>query len=120
MEIKKFKEEINTLKKFFELYCKGNCKDNHTVNQKITKSLTYKNETINIDLDLCPACLEKINYSFDRLLACPHEIKPRCRACPNPCYEKKQWKDTAKVMRYSGIRLGLTSVNKKIKNLFKK
>ena len=64
-------------------------------------------------------CLKKIEYSFDRLLACPHEIKPRCRTCPNPCYEKKNWKETAQVMRYSGIKLGLRSVNKKIKSLFK-
>lgn len=115
MEITKFKEETQTLKKFFELYCK----DNHSPKEKITKILTYKNENIPIDLNLCPECLEKIQYSFDRLLDCPHEIKPRCRTCPNPCYEKKQWKEVAKVMRYSGMKLGLNSVKKKIKSFFK-
>ena len=115
MEIIKFKSEIQTLKKFFELYCEGK----HDEEQKITKVLDYKNELIEIDLNLCSECLKKIEYSMDRLLTCPHEIKPRCRTCPNPCYEKKQWKETAKVMRYSGIKLGLRSVNKKIKSLFK-
>ncbi|WP_072679351.1 nitrous oxide-stimulated promoter family protein [Arcobacter sp. LA11] len=116
MEIVKFKEEINTLKKFFEVYCKE--KD---VDQKIiTKTLNYKNEEIKIELNLCPECLRKINYSFDRLLECPHDIKPRCRTCPTPCYEKKQWKEAAKIMRYSGMRLGLLSLNKKIKNIFKR
>ena len=65
-------------------------------------------------------CLKKIEYSFGRLLDCPHEIKPRCRTCPNPCYEKQQWKETAQVMRYSGVKLGLRSVNKKIRNLLGK
>ncbi|MGB6329718.1 MAG: nitrous oxide-stimulated promoter family protein [Halarcobacter sp.] len=115
MQIIKFKEETQTLKKFFELYCE----DKHSPKEKITKILTYKNENIPIDLNLCPECLEKIKYSFDRLLDCPHEIKPRCRTCPNPCYEKKQWKEVAKVMRYSGTKLGLSLVKKKIKNLFK-
>ncbi|PLY07191.1 MAG: hypothetical protein C0625_06130 [Arcobacter sp.] len=116
METAKFKNEIQTLKKFFEIYCK----EKHSDQEKTVKILNYKNEIIEINLNLCPECLKKIEYSFEKLLACPHEIKPRCRACPNPCYEKKQWKETAKVMRYSGMKLGLSNINKKIKNLFKK
>ena len=114
MEIVKFKEEIITLKKFFEIYCK----EKHEGQENITKVLIYKNEEIHIDLYLCSECLEKINYSFERLQSCPHEIKPRCRTCANPCYEKKNWKETAQVMRYSGLKLGLKAINKKMKNLF--
>ena len=116
MEIMKFKNETQTLKKFFEIYCSGK----HTNQEQIIKTLNYKDEIIQIHLNLCPECLKKINYSFDRLLECPHEIKPRCRTCPSPCYEKKQWKETAAVMRYSGMILGLTKFSKKIKNIFKK
>lgn len=115
MEILKFKEEINTLKKFFEVYCK----EKHLDQLKITKTFNYKNEEIKVELNLCHECLKKIEYSFDRLLECPHDIKPRCRTCPTPCYEKKQWKEAAKIMRYSGMKLGLRSVSKKFKNLFK-
>lgn len=115
MEILKFKNEVKTLQKFFETYCEGK-HDNQQENKKV---LNYKNEEVAVNLILCDECLKKIEYSFDRLLACPHEIKPRCRTCPNPCYEKKQWKETAKIMRYSGIKLGFRSVNKKIKSLFK-
>ncbi|MCP4970230.1 MAG: nitrous oxide-stimulated promoter family protein [Arcobacter sp.] len=113
MDIIKFKDEINTLKKFFEVYCKNH----HNNQQYINKSLHYKNEEIQVELNLCPECLSKLNYSYERLLECPHDIKPRCRKCPSPCYEKKQWKDTAKVMRYSGVKLGITALNKKIKKL---
>ncbi len=109
MEILKFKEEINTLKKFFEVYCKEKDVDQEC----IIKTFNYKNEEIKLELNLCPECLRKINYSFDRLLECPHDIKPRCRTCPTPCYEKQQWKEAAKIMRYSGMRLGLLSLNKK-------
>lgn len=114
MEIIKFKQEVETLKKFFEVYCS----EKHIEQKSIIKTLKYKDEEIDINLNLCDECLRKIEYSFDRLLACPHEIKPRCRACPNPCYEKKNWKETAQVMRYSGLKLGLRAINKKVKNLF--
>ena len=112
MEIIKFKEEIETLKKFFEIYCANK----HENQEEKVFNLVYKNENISIKVNLCKECQDSINYSFDRLLDCPHEIKPRCRKCPNPCYEKNEWKKTAKVMRYSGIKLGLS----KIKNFLKK
>lgn len=116
MDIIKFNQEINTLKKFFEVYC-----ENKDVNQKtIIQTLDFKNKQVKVELCLCEECLRKINYSFDRLLECPHDIKPRCRSCKTPCYEKKQWKEAAKIMRYSGMKLGLNSINKKIKNLFRK
>ena len=59
---------------------------------------------------------ELINYSFDRLNECPHDIKPRCRTCPSPCYEKQEWKKLSKLMKYSGLQFGLI----KIKKLFKR
>ncbi len=106
MEIKKFNEETTTLKKFFEFYC-----DRKHTNQIKTKlTLIYKDANISLNLKLCKECLEKINYSFQRLQECSHEIKPKCRKCPTPCYEKKQWKETAKIMRYSGINLKFLSL----------
>ncbi|XPV68674.1 MAG: nitrous oxide-stimulated promoter family protein [Halarcobacter sp.] len=106
MEIKKFNEEITTLKKFFEFYCDR--KHTNQINTKLT--LIYKDTNISLNLKLCKECLEKINYSFQRLQECSHEIKPKCRKCPTPCYEKKQWKETAKIMRYSGINLKFLSL----------
>lgn len=114
MDLVKFKQEVETLKKFFEIYCHNK----HKNQKEKTFHFNYKNEDITITLNLCPECLNTINYSFDRLLECPHEEKPRCRKCPKPCYEKKQWKEVAGIMRYSGMSLGLTRINKKFKNLF--
>lgn len=113
MTTKKFNEEINTLKYFFECFCKS-----RHYNQKLhTKELTYKDTSFTLELNLCKECLEDIEYCLERLQECPHDEKPRCRTCPTPCYEKDQWKKTAKVMMYSGIRLGLS---KKIRKIFKK
>lgn len=115
MTSEKFETEITTLKKFFEVYCKG--KHEHQTHRN--KELIYKNKTFKIELDLCEECLKDIKYSFNRLLECPHEEKPRCRKCPNPCYDKIQWKKTAKVMKYSGIKLGLSSIKRKMDKIFK-
>lgn len=114
MEVSKFKNEVETLKKFFEIYCNNK----HENRQIINKTLVFKEEKINLEYCLCKECEEKINYSLQRLLECPHDEKPSCRKCPNPCYRKKEWKEVAQVMRYSGMKLGLTSVKKKFKNLF--
>jgi predicted amidophosphoribosyltransferase len=116
MELEKFKSEVETLKKFFTTYCY----DKHTNQQPFERVLEYKNEKIKVNLKLCDECSKLLNYSFDRLIECPHEIKPRCRKCPNPCYEKKEWKQVAKLMMYSGMKLGLTKLRNFAKKIFNK
>lgn len=111
MTIEKFQTEVETLKKFFTKFCK----EKHENQYSKTYDLEYKESNINVELNLCEECHSLISYSFDRLKGCPHEIKPRCRQCPNPCYEKQEWKSLAKIMRYSGIRLGLSKIKNKLK-----
>jgi len=113
MQNDKFKGEVQTLKKFFELHCH----DKHQNQKNHCKQLLYNDEKINVDLNLCSECIELIHYSFDRLLECPHDPKPMCRTCPNPCYSKDEWKKVAKLMRYSGIQLGLVKIKKFFKVL---
>jgi len=118
MTNEKFISEIKTLKKFFTLHCK----DKHTHQKKYTKNIYYKNQNYTIDFCLCHECSELISYSIQRLQECPHELKPRCRNCSNPCYEKTQWKQLAHLMRYSGIQLGVLKIKKLYKfsyNLFR-
>ena len=114
MTNEKFEIEINTLKNFFETYCHNKHSNQETKN--IT--LEYKSNLFNIELTLCKECTESINYSFSRLQQCPHEIKPRCRKCPNPCYEKENWKETARVMKYSAIKLSLGKIKSRVINIF--
>lgn len=114
MTIEKFEHEIDVLKRFFELYCK----DKHENLSQWHIEPLYKNKQVHKNLYLCKECLDAVNYSISRLQDCPHEIKPRCRNCPSPCYDKPQWRNTAKVMKYSGMRLGLTRIKSKIKEYF--
>ena len=111
MTTEKYKQEVATLKKFFEFYCSKK----HQHQNNFTQHLFYNNEDIEVSLCLCDECKELIEYSFDRLTQCPHDPKPRCRTCKAPCYEKSKWKQVAKLMRYSGMHLGLL----KVKNIFK-
>lgn len=111
MTQEKFKSEISTLREFILNFCEN--KHNNQFTKKY--SIKYRNDFVDFEISLCKECHELMKYSFDRLIECPHDIKPRCRQCPSPCYEKQEWKSLAKIMRYSGIKLGLI----KIKNKFK-
>ncbi len=114
MDLTKFNSEVDTLQKFFETFCQ----DKHE-NQKSSQTLLkFKKNERKVDLHLCEECTKNLNYSFKRLEECPHDIKPRCRTCPTPCYEKKQWAKTAKVMKYTGMKLGMTKIKSKFKKLF--
>jgi len=116
MTNEKFRSEIDTLKKFFELYChdKHQNKTMHEGNYNIP----YNNEYFKLNVTLCDECNSLLSNSISKLQNCPHDPKPRCRKCPNPCYEKEDWKNVAKIMKYSGMKLGLTKAAKKLKKLF--
>ena len=114
MTFEKFENEVNTLKKFFNIYCK----DKHQ-NQYLEKyEAIYKDKSLEFEITLCEDCHMFLNYAIQRLQECPHEIKPRCRKCPNPCYEKDKYKQMAKMMRYSGMKLGVTKAANRIKKIF--
>ncbi|GGD46128.1 hypothetical protein GCM10012288_20490 [Malaciobacter pacificus] len=110
----KFETEVATLKKFFETYCL----DKHTDLHYKKISVIYQDTEFDISLTLCNECKKNIDYSFEKLQNCPHEIKPRCRKCPNPCYEKYEWKQVAKVMKYSAIKLSLSTIKSKVFKIF--
>ena len=113
MTNKKFENEVNTLKCFFTEYCK----DKHSKQNHYDHTLQYKQKNLPIELNLCDQCHELISYAFEKLHDCPHEEKPRCRNCPNPCYEKPQWKQLSRIMRYSSFKLGIKKIKNKISNL---
>ena len=115
MTNEKYETEITTLKSFFEIYCENK----HENQENKTIDLNYKNQDYSIKLNLCKKCMDSISYSFDRLQNCPHDIKPRCRTCKTPCYEKTRWKSTAKVMIYSALKLSLSKMKRRVGNMFK-
>ena len=114
MTHEKYQSEINILKRFFEVYCF----DKHKNQYNKTFKLNYKNRDFLLNLCLCEECYDAINYSFERLHNCQHDIKPKCRTCPTPCYEKPRWKSTAKVMIYSAMKLSLSKMKSRVKKIF--
>ncbi len=116
MTFEKFESEIKTLEKFFPIYCN----DKHSGQFEKEYVVPYLNNTIEFKINLCEDCHELLRYAITRLQECPNDPKPRCRKCPNPCYEKERFKQMAKMMRYSGMKLGLTKAAKRIKKMFGK
>ena len=115
MTFEKFNSEINTLQKFFPIYCEDKHKNQFSKHYIVS----FLDKKIEFDIKLCNECHNLLSYAIQRLQECPNDPKPRCRKCPNPCYEKEKFKQMAKMMRYSGMKLGLTKAAKKLKNIFK-
>ena len=116
MTFEKFSSEIKTLKKFFPIYCN----DKHTGQFSKHYKIFYQENEINFDISLCKECHNLLYYAITRLQECPNDPKPRCRKCPNPCYDKDKYKQMAKMMRYSGMKLGVTKAAQRLKKIFKK
>ncbi|BCX79127.1 nitrous oxide-stimulated promoter family protein [Campylobacter sp. 19-13652] len=117
MDSDKFRQEAQTLVKFIQIYC-----DEKHNDKKLEKSLDISYKDINLTLctRLCSECDDTLKYALKRLQNCPHEPKPKCRKCKNPCYEKSRYKHMAKIMVYSGVRLGLSKLKKAAGGIFKK
>ncbi len=107
MTQEKFLSEVAILKEFFEFYCQGNKHQNeHT--QEL--SAEHNGFACTFDITLCPECYATLHYALERLENCEQNPKIKCRTCTTPCYDKQMWKKMARVMRYSGIRLGTKSL----------
>lgn len=116
MDREKYLEEAQTLQRFTQTYCN----DNHRDQERKQGSLRLERDPSNIatlEFELCGSCEALLAYAIARLDACPMHPKPRCRKCPNRCYDKTRWKSMAAMMRYSGIRFGLVKIKKMIGNL---
>ena len=107
MTFEKFNEEIDTIRKFFPIYCDGKHKDKQ---KRYEKSIIYQNKKIEFKIDLCEECKTIFDYSVIRLTECQYEDKPKCRKCKTPCYEKVMWKKVAKIMMYAGIKSKIKSL----------
>lgn len=107
----KLHSDSKTLHRFIQLHC---TKEHHDIEKK-KGNLKVSFQELPVDeflYELCDECEILLHYAYDRLQHCPHEPKPSCRKCPDPCYEKPMWKKMAHIMMYSGMRLGLTKMRK--------
>ncbi len=93
------------------------CKDKHGGWVERYYTVHYGGGEFSFKIELCPECHELFAYAVERLKECPHDPKPRCRKCPDPCYEREKYKRMARMMSYAGMKLGLSKVKRKIKNI---
>jgi hypothetical protein len=102
MKKEKLIEDTHILHQFITMYC---------VHQH--KEVLKKEGSVEmLSYTLCEECEHVLHYAHARLCECPHDPKPSCRKCHKPCYEREMWKKMARVMMYSGMRLGLTKMRK--------
>ena len=100
-------KNLKDLELFFNYYCSSN----HSEEKMVIKPHE------DIELHLCHECEKLFSYAQERLNQCELDPKPRCRFCIDRCYSKDEWKKMAKLMKYSGLRLGLIKLKNKL--LFK-
>ena len=106
MKSEKFESEILTLIKFFEIFCANeDCKSYEILTN-------YNGEDFIFSCKLDKPTYTLLLYAIEKLKSCPHEIKPRCRHCNANCYDKKEYKDMAKIMISSSIKQGVTRLKR--------
>ena len=112
MRSKKFIHDTKTVLSFIQIYCNNKHTDNPKQDNLL--KLMYQNKELHVELKshLCTTCENTLLLCYTKLQLCPHEEKPSCRKCPQPCYEKSDWKAVARIMRYSGMKLGLNRIKK--------
>jgi len=113
VKVEDFARELETLKKMFPAYCH----DKHGGWFEREYRITYGGKEFKFTMNLCKDCHELFAYAVERLTQCPHDPKPRCRKCPDPCYERDKYKQMARVMSYAGVKLGLSKVKRGLKRL---
>ena len=115
MTDEKFIHDTKTVLKFIQIYCDDKHKDEQKKQELL--NLIYRENNLHVDVNynLCSTCKDTFLLSYKKLQECPHEEKPSCRKCPKPCYERPNWKHLAKIMKYSGMKRGLTKLKKLLK-----
>ncbi|MBE0491961.1 MAG: nitrous oxide-stimulated promoter family protein [Sulfurospirillum sp.] len=110
MKDEKFIKDTQTVLQFIQTFCDDKHASQHP---KESLNISYREKNLlHVSFHLCSTCKQTFLYSLERLQSCPHEEKPRCRKCSNPCYERSRWKELAQIMRYSGMKLGLVKLKK--------
>lgn len=113
MTFEKYTQELTTLTTFISQYCSDKHRDLPRKGRSITLKYAGEREEP-LEALLCDECAEILDYGIARLQGCPFDDKPKCRQCPNPCYERPMWKKVAKIMSHTGMRMGLRKVRNKI------
>ncbi len=111
MTQEKLLHDAQILCQFIQFYCDK--EHTHLPKKEHHLTIVFQENTLKIlPYCLCFECESLLHYAYSHLKECQQDPKPSCRICQTPCYEKNMWKKMAKVMRYSGMRLGFLKLKK--------
>ncbi len=99
---KKEKHDIRTLARFIALYCRNH----HGADRApVDFKAPGFDHLLELPLDLCPDCAKLLKYGLTMRIRCPHEPKPMCKKCPEPCYRPEYRNKIREIMKFSGMAL---------------
>jgi hypothetical protein len=97
---KKEKDDIRTLMKFIEIYCR----ENHNGEKApFSFKLFDMREIEKKEISLCADCSRLLAYGLTMRLKCPHDPKPMCKKCDRQCYHGEYKAKIREVMKFSGM-----------------
>ena len=98
----KEKDDIRTLMKFIEVYCRENHDGQKT---PFSFKLSDIHEIEKKEMSLCEDCSKLLTYGLTMRLKCPHDPKPMCKKCDRQCYHGEYKSKIREVMKFSGMYL---------------
>ncbi len=101
MLAKKEKHDIKTLARFVAVYCRSH----HQSRTPFEFKAPGLEGLFEPPLEICQDCAKLLKYGLTMRLRCPHEPKPTCKKCPNPCYRPEYREKIREVMKFSGMYL---------------
>ena len=97
---KKEKDDIRTLVKFVEIYCR----ENHNGERSLFSFKFFDiREVAKKEVSLCSDCSRLLTYGLTMRLKCPHDPKPMCKKCDRQCYHGEYKSKIREVMKFSGM-----------------
>ena len=99
---RKERSDIKTLTRFVAVFCR---EQHHGEKAPFAFKLLDVKEIDRTEISLCPDCLRLLTYGLTMRLKCPHDPKPMCKKCENPCYHGEYKAKIKEVMKFSGMVL---------------
>lgn len=94
--------DTDKLVRFLSMYCKAH----HVDREKVPFSFNYDKmpAVVKDGPDLCCECTKLLRHAIVMRVLCPLDPKPRCRKCPQHCYQPGYRDKMETVMKYAGPR----------------
>ncbi|MCZ2845214.1 MAG: nitrous oxide-stimulated promoter family protein [Candidatus Bathyarchaeota archaeon] len=94
-------KDTRILTEFIRIFCDNR---HNTLDGRSKQLIHFKNDRGDY-LELCPECMDLLEYSIRKRELCSLNPKPMCRKCKIHCYSEEYRSRIREVMRFSGKHL---------------